>query len=76
MQFSFDKLKLFFLSMTVFLCLFSAASGQTTAFTYQGRLTGSSVPQPTSGNYDLLFKIFDANGVQQGGRLCSKTVLW
>jgi hypothetical protein len=44
------------------------ASGQTTAFTYQGRLTDNG--SPASGQYDLQFKLFDTQtvgtGAQQG----------
>ena len=60
------KLKILFL--TLFL-LAASASAQTTAFTYQGRLNESSQTQTTNGTYDFLFKIFDANGVQQGGQI-------
>jgi hypothetical protein len=35
-----------------------SASGQTTAFTYQGRLTDSSLP--ATGTYDMKFSLFDA----------------
>lgn len=44
-------------------------SAQTTAFTYQGRLTDAG--NPASGNYDLQFKLFDAlaGGAQQGATL-------
>lgn len=35
-------------------------SAQTTAFTYQGRFTDSTVTQPTNGNYTMTFRLFDA----------------
>ena len=38
----------------------SMARAQTTAFTYQGRFTDSSVQQPTSGTYTMTFRLFDA----------------
>jgi len=43
-----------------------AALGQTTAFTYQGRLTDSSMA--ANGSYDFQFALFDAptSGTQQG----------
>jgi hypothetical protein len=69
MHIRFDKSKIFILSIVIFLFSISAANAQTTAFTYQGRLNDSSIPQPTNGNYELLFKIYDANGVQQGGQI-------
>ncbi len=62
----FAKLKILFLSLFL---LTISAHAQTTAFTYQGRLNDSSLPQPTNGTYDFLFKIFDAGGVQQGGQI-------
>jgi hypothetical protein len=48
-----------------------AALAQTTAFTYQGRLTDNS--NPANGIYDLTFKLFDSatvgSGAQQGATL-------
>jgi hypothetical protein len=41
-----------------FLEVYNTAFAQTTAFTYQGRLTDAG--NPASGNYDLQFKLFDA----------------
>ncbi len=51
------------------LCLTKLAGAQTTAFTYQGRLTDAG--NPANGNYDLQFKLFDAlaAGAQQGATL-------
>lgn len=48
------------------LCAVSAAWAQTTAFTYQGRLTDAG--NPANGDYDLQFTLFDAlvGGTQQG----------
>ena len=41
--------------------LSAAAQAQTTAFTYQGRFTDSTVtPQPTNGTYTMMFRLFDA----------------
>jgi hypothetical protein len=47
---------------------------QTTAFTYQGRLTDAG--NPANGNYDLQFKLFDAlgGGAQQGATLARNPV--
>lgn len=39
------------------LCGMSAALAQTTAFTYQGKLTDAG--NPANGNYDLQLKLFD-----------------
>lgn len=51
-----------------------AVLGQTTTFTYQGKLTDSSVG--ANGNYDMQFKLFDAAGagVQQGPTITNPTV--
>src|SRR5215471_15289745 len=38
--------------------LASSASAQTTAFTYQGKLTDAG--NPANGTYDLQFRLFDA----------------
>lgn len=47
---------------------------QTTAFTYQGKLTDAG--NPANGNYDLQFKLFDAlaAGTQQGATLVRNPV--
>src|ERR1044071_3874731 len=46
-----------------------SASAQTTAFTYQGKL--SDAGNPANGNYDFEFKLFDAlsGGVQSGSTI-------
>src|SRR5215813_7896500 len=51
-----------------------ATFAQTTAFTYQGKLTDSG--NPANGNYDLQFKLFDAlsTGAQQGATLVRNPV--
>jgi hypothetical protein len=53
------------------LCLTTVVMAQTTAFTYQGRLTDAG--NPANGNYDLQFKLFDTatvgTGAQQGATL-------
>jgi hypothetical protein len=53
-----------------------AASAQTSEFTYQGRLTDSSLPQPTSGIYQMQFALFDAaaNGNQIGATVTNPSV--
>ncbi len=52
----------------------ATASAQTTQFTYQGRLTDSSLP--ANGSYDFQFKLFDAlaGGSQVGGTLSPTNV--
>lgn len=51
------------------LCCITTVRAQTTAFTYQGRLTDAG--NPANDNFDLQFKLFDAmaGGVQQGATL-------
>src|SRR5215510_13394331 len=48
---------------------------QSTAFTYQGKLTDAG--NPANGNYDLQFKLFDAlsAGTQQGATLVRNPVI-
>ncbi len=59
-------------------CLLSAgaATAQTTAFTYQGRFTDSTVAQPTNGNYNMQFALFDAvsGGTQIGATVTNTSV--
>ncbi|HYW72454.1 MAG TPA: hypothetical protein VE961_15565, partial [Pyrinomonadaceae bacterium] len=51
---------------------FSAVQAQTTAFTYQGRLTDGG--NPANGNYDLQFSLFDdVSGGNQIGSTLSRT---
>ena len=59
----------FVVAICFVLCGVNAAWAQTTAFTYQGKLTDAG--NPANGNYDLQFKLFDAlaGGVQQGATL-------
>jgi hypothetical protein len=58
----------FFFSLIGLLLFASAALAQTTAFTYQGKLTDAG--NPANGNFDLQFKLFDTvtvgTGAQQG----------
>jgi hypothetical protein len=58
------------LSCTLALTLGSAAHAQSTAFTYQGRLTTNGAP--ASGLHDLRFSLFNAatGGVQVGSAQC------
>ncbi len=63
---------LFVLLLT--LTLSRVALAQTTAFTYQGKLTDAG--NPANGNYDLQFKLFDtlSGGAQQGATLVRNPV--
>ncbi len=62
--------------LTIIGLLAAAAFGQTTAFTYQGRLTDASMP--ANGNYDMQFRLFDnpnaGQGTQQGATVTNPTV--
>lgn len=53
----------------------AAASAQTTAFTYQGRLTNGQ--QPAAGLHDFQFRLFDAaaGGAQVGSTQCADNML-
>ena len=59
----------------LFLCA-SAVLAQTTAFSYQGKLTDTG--NPANGNYDLEFRLFDTatpgTGVQQGATVSQGAV--
>lgn len=60
----------------LFLCCLSVSWAQTTAFTYQGKLTDAG--NPANGNFDLQFKLFDTvtvgTGAQQGATLVRNPV--
>src|SRR5687767_4031998 len=59
--------------LTLFFSLLVAdAFAQTTAFSYQGRLTDAG--SPANGNYLLQFKLFDAGGTQIGATISDVTV--
>lgn len=53
------------------LCVVKATTGQTAAFTYQGRFTDSAVPSPTNGFYNMQFAIYDAIS---GGNLVAAAI--
>jgi hypothetical protein len=57
---------------TVVLMLAGAARAQTTAFTYQGKLTDNG--NPANGSYDLQFALFDAGGTQIGSTLTRSSI--
>ena len=65
-----------FIAVLVLLSMTSAAYGQGTAFTYQGRLTDGG--NPANGNFDMQFKLFDTatvgTGTQQGLTITSPIV--
>ncbi len=46
-----------------------SASAQTTIFTYQGRFVDSTLPQPTNGNYEMQYKLFDTGAVGAGNQV-------
>ena len=55
-----------FLLSLVFLACFASVRAQTTAFTYQGRFTDSTVALPTNGTYNMQFALFDAMNAPVG----------
>ena len=70
-----SNLKQSFFVITVFIFLMAAEIfAQTTAFTYQGKLTDSGIP--ANATYDMQFTLFDAvsGGIQQGATLTNSTV--
>src|SRR6266498_1307925 len=64
------------IALTVFLVCVNTALAQTTAFTYQGKLTDGA--NPANGVYDMQFKLFDTasvgTGVQQGPTITNPSV--
>lgn len=67
-------MKVNLLLFLLILLSFSASRGQTTAFTYQGRLTDSTATQPTNGNYDFQFSLFDLGNNQIGTTLTRSNI--
>jgi hypothetical protein len=63
-----------FLALAFYCFLGTTATAQTTAFTYQGKLTDGGTP--ANGQYDLQVKLFDAptEGTQQGTTLTLSNV--
>lgn len=53
-----------FAAFSICLAIVGSARAQTTAFTYQGRLTDNSVA--ANGTYDMQFKLFDSQTVGSG----------
>ena len=68
------KSRLFLLTLVVYLACSAAALGQTTAFSYQGKLSDGGTP--ANGNYDLQFALWDSlvNGAQVGPTQTLNTV--
>ncbi|MCY7348044.1 MAG: hypothetical protein LH614_17770, partial [Pyrinomonadaceae bacterium] len=59
--------------LIVLACVASVAA-QTTAFTYQGRFTDSTVAQPTNGTYQMQFALFDAANAPVGAAITVPSV--
>ncbi|MEP6945565.1 MAG: hypothetical protein ABJA02_06570 [Acidobacteriota bacterium] len=59
-MFNLHNIQTIILISIAFLIFAISASAQTTTFTYQGKLSDASVPQPTNGTYEMEFKAFDA----------------
>src|SRR5262245_41307772 len=59
------------LIVAMLMCAGSLAMGQTTAFTYQGKLADNNIA--ANGNYDFEFKLYDTvgvgTGIQQGSAI-------
>jgi len=70
----YTSLALASLALTVLIPQFSTARAQGTAFTYQGRLNSGG--SPASGNYNLMFTLFDTNtaGNILGGPITNSAV--
>lgn len=68
------RLRIFFIALLIPLSCVGLSTAQTTAFSYQGKLTDAG--SPANGNYDLQFKLFDAltGGTQQGATLVRNPV--
>ncbi len=65
MKLTFNFLRFSTLIAVLIICA-TATLAQTTAFTYQGRFSDSTLPQPTSGSYEMQYKLFDTPTVGTG----------
>lgn len=54
------KINLIIANFLMILVLTVAAEAQTNTFTYQGRFTDATLPQPTNGTYAMGFDLYDA----------------
>ncbi len=70
MRLTFNFLRFSTLIAVLFICV-TATLAQTTAFTYQGRFTDSTLPQPTNGSYEMQYKLFDASTVGTGSQVAT-----
>jgi hypothetical protein len=77
MRLTFNFLRFSTLIAVLLICA-TATLAQTTAFTYQGRFTDSTLPQPTNGSYEMQYKLFDTSvvgtGLQNGNTLTVSSV--
>ncbi len=67
------KKQILFAALSIFLFC-AAVQAQTTAFTYQGRFTDTTAPQPTNGSYNMQFALFDSSGTQSGAIVTNANV--
>ncbi|MEP7074927.1 MAG: hypothetical protein ABI878_03885 [Acidobacteriota bacterium] len=65
-------MRLNMLSAILLLFLGGIVYSQTSSFSYQGKLTESSMP--ANGQYDFIFRLFDTSGTQIGGDLAENDV--
>ena len=74
MAYRFRNATLLLFSAILCLSLVAISRAQTSAFTYQGKLTEAG--NPANGNYDMEFKLFDAlsGGAQQGSPITDPMV--
>jgi hypothetical protein len=65
-MFNLRNITKFTLTVSISLTFAAIAFAQTTAFTYQGRFTDSTLPQPTNSSYEMQYKLFDTSTVGTG----------
>lgn len=58
-----------FLFFILFFASGARTQAQTSVFTYQGRFVDSTMPQPTNGNYEMQFSLFDTEQVGTGNQM-------
>ena len=69
MNIEFFKVKFLILAAATLFSLVMTAAAQTTVFTYQGKFTDSTLPQPTNSSYEMQYKLFDAAQVGAGNQI-------
>ena len=65
-MFNLQIIKKIAIVLSIALISVTASFAQTSVFTYQGRFTDSTAPQPTNGSYEMQFKLYTTAQINTG----------